>query len=562
MSSSINTNIAALSAQANIANASNSASASIARLSSGNRIVKSSDDVAGLAVGTSLKTQVTSLKAALNNASQGTSLLQVADGALTQIDDILQRQKAIASQAGSGSLTDTDRGFLDQEFQALTQQIDQIAGTTSFNGVNLLSGGLGTSTVLAKDPTAAANYDPSTADQSDAGGAAVASTSPIQAFDNTGADNSGTGSLGDLDITDSSGTLLTGSYDSVNSALIGQFSSFQYSNIIYGTSATLTATINGVQFTGSVSDGDGTALLHNGSTYINLGLGTGGVALTDATTAQNSIAKISDGFKNTYIERTSTVTGANFDGTRLYGATGSTTTGLASTRLYSANANISDFAYAGNSGGTDANILSVKVNGQTFTATGVKDALAGGVINFASTDGQTLVVDLTGFDSATGNSAFTNISTNASERDSLVNALNQGFSRAGSGLNFAVGATADANVSVSLQSVSSANLFNGQSLSVSTAAGAAAASAALDGALNTVSTVQSTVGALESRFNFISANLQTSIQNQDAASGSLLDTDVAAESTAYATSQVQLQAGIAVLAQANQLPQNLLKLIS
>ena len=561
MSNSINTNIAALSAQANIGTASNNAAASIARLSSGNRIVKSSDDVAGLAVGTSLKTQVTSLKAALNNANQGTSLLQVADGALTQIEDILQRQKAIASQAGSGSLTDTDRGFLDQEFQALTQQIDQISGSTTFNGVNLLNGGLGTSEVLAKDPTAAANFDPTTADQSDAGGAAVASTNPIQAFDNTGADLSGTTALGDLDITDSTGTALTGSYDSVNSALIGQFSSFQYSNIVYGTSATLTATINGVQFTGTVSDGDGTALLHNGSTYINLGLGTGGVALTDATTAQNSIATISDGFKNTYIERTSTVTGVNFDGTRLYGATGSTTTGLADTRLYSANANISNFAYAGNTGGADSNILTVQVNGQTFTANGVKDALQGGVINFASTDGQVLQVDLTGFDTATGNSAFTNISTNSSERTSLINALNQGFSRAGSGLNFSVGSTASDNVNIALQSVSTANLFNGQSLSVGTASDAAAASTAIDSALNTVSGVQSTVGALESRFNFISANLQTSIQNQDAASGALLDTDVAAESTSYATSQVQLQAGIAVLAQANQLPQNLLKLI-
>src|ERR1041384_6477777 len=109
MVSSINTNIAAYYAQANIGIASNNASASVQRLSSGNRIVKASDDVAALATGTSLRTQVSALKAALINASQGTTLLQIADGALSQITDILQRQKAIAVQAGAGSLDNAAR---------------------------------------------------------------------------------------------------------------------------------------------------------------------------------------------------------------------------------------------------------------------------------------------------------------------------------------------------------------------------------------------------------------------------------------------------------------------
>ena len=83
----------------------------------------------------------------------------------------------------------------------------------------------------------------------------------------------------------------------------------------------------------------------------------------------------------------------------------------------------------------------------------------------------------------------------------------------------------------------------------------------IDAAIDAVTSVRADVGALQSRFDFAAANVESSIQNQDAARGVLLDTDVAAESTAYATSQVQLQAGIAVLAQANLLPQNLLKLI-
>lgn len=152
---SINTNIAAYSAQSNINKANNQASSSIARLSSGERIVRAADDVASLSVGTSLRTNVTTLRQALVNTSQGSSLLQVADGALAQITDILQRQKAIAVQAGAGSLSDSERGFLNQEFQNLTKEIDRLAGQTNFNGVSLLDGSL-SERVSAKDNKTAA----------------------------------------------------------------------------------------------------------------------------------------------------------------------------------------------------------------------------------------------------------------------------------------------------------------------------------------------------------------------------------------------------------------------
>lgn len=142
MSNSINTNIAAFFAQANITAASAAAQSSVARLSSGNRIVQASDDVAALATGTSLASQVSALKTAQTNASQGTSLLQVADGALAQIGSILQQQRSLALQAGSGSLTNVDRGFLNQQFQALTNEINSLAASTTFNGVQLIDGSI------------------------------------------------------------------------------------------------------------------------------------------------------------------------------------------------------------------------------------------------------------------------------------------------------------------------------------------------------------------------------------------------------------------------------------
>lgn len=139
---SINTNIAAYYAQSNISTNSTNVSLSVSRLSSGNRIVRASDDVAALSIGTSLRTAVSTLKIAKINTAQGGSVLQVADGALAQLQEILQRQKAIAVQAGSGSLTDTERGFLDQEYQALTSEVDRLVSQTNFNGQKLLDGSL------------------------------------------------------------------------------------------------------------------------------------------------------------------------------------------------------------------------------------------------------------------------------------------------------------------------------------------------------------------------------------------------------------------------------------
>lgn len=555
---SINTNIAAYSAQGNISRASGNASASIARLSSGNRITKASDDVAALSIGTSLRTGVTTLKTALLNASQGSSLLQVADGALAQLSEILQRQKAIAVQAGSGSLGSAERGFLNQEFQNLTKEIDRITGSTNFNGVTLLNGGLGTSVTFAADPALAATYDPTGVDLSDAATAAATAASPIEAFLLTdGSSAAGTGTPGFFDVTDSTGTLLASSYDSVNSALYGQFSSFRLSNVVYGAgsgSATLTASINGVEFVGTVSDGADTALLRNGSTYINLSITA--IDLTDAATSAVSEAQIGVDFRDTVIQRVGVVSGASFAGTPLDDVIGGTV-GIGALRLSSNTAVISDFKYAGNLGAADTSTLTVQINGQTFTATNVVDDIDAGTIAFQSDDFQTFILDLTGLDADT----LTDIRTDSAQQSTFISALNTAFSRAGSGLSFQVGSTANDTLKISLAAANSNSLFNGQGLAVTSAEEAATAVGALDIAIQKVTALRADVGAAQSRFNFASANLESSIQNQDAARGVLLDTDVAGESTAYATSQVQLQAGIAVLAQANLLPQNLLKLI-
>lgn len=563
MVNSIISNISALNAQGNINKASSSASASISRLSSGSAISKASDDVAGLATGTALRTQVTTLRTALQNASQGSSLLQVADGALSQIIDILQRQKAIATQASSGQLTDANRALLNQEFTALTSEVDRLATTTNFNGVNLLAGGLGSKTSLSRTDaqSAAAVIAAPTL-----GGANVtASTVAVQAFSTqTGGLLNVANTAGNLIVSDSTGALLAnGAYLSADQSLYGQFSNFTFSNVTYGAvgtgSATLNATINGVTYSGSVLSNAGAqaVTLQNGNYFIRLGVTA--TSFVDSAATENSRVAIVGAFANTTITRIQAIAGADFANTTLSGISGTAAHGVAAIRLTNSGAaDIGNFQYIANTGAANTSTLTVQINGTTFTATNVKDSItAGGSLQFSDAAGvQVLSINTTGLTTATGN-----IRTDLTARAAVLSALNTAFSKAGSGLNFSIGSSATDQIRVSFGSATTNSIYSGNTLDITTAANATAASAVLDNALTAVVSLRASVGALQSRFNFASNAIQSSIENQDAARAVFLDTDVSSESTKFASAQVQLQAGIAVLAQANQLPQTLLKLI-
>lgn len=112
----------------------------IGQLSSGSRIQRASDDAASLAIGTKLTADSTVLSQAAINAANAQAVLNTADGGLSQISDILQRLKALTTQAQSGSVDDASRANMDKEFQALLEEIDSIASGTRFNGQNLLDG--------------------------------------------------------------------------------------------------------------------------------------------------------------------------------------------------------------------------------------------------------------------------------------------------------------------------------------------------------------------------------------------------------------------------------------
>jgi len=114
------------------------------RLSSGLRINRAADDAAGLAVSEEMRTQIRGMQVASRNALDGVSLVQVADGALGGVSDMLQRVRDLAVQAANGTLTDLQRNNLDREVQSIISEIARVASDTEFNGIKILSGSVAT----------------------------------------------------------------------------------------------------------------------------------------------------------------------------------------------------------------------------------------------------------------------------------------------------------------------------------------------------------------------------------------------------------------------------------
>jgi flagellin len=172
MVSSINSSF---NASRQISSAQNNADISASRLSSGRRINSAGDDAAGLAISDGMNSQVRGLNQAMRNANDGISMVQVADGALGESTSILQRMRELAVQSSNGMYNAADRRSINQEFSQLQSELDRIAGTTSFNGRNVLDGSLsgGVSFQVGADAGESINVALNGATQQDLGTASL-----------------------------------------------------------------------------------------------------------------------------------------------------------------------------------------------------------------------------------------------------------------------------------------------------------------------------------------------------------------------------------------------------
>ena len=228
----INTNIAAMTAANSIKTNDRSMSVAMERLSTGLRINSASDDAAGLAIATKMTSQIRGLDAAARNANDAISMIQVADGAASEITDMLQRMRELTVQSSNGVNSTADKANLDQEFVQLAQAIDKIAETTEFNGRKILNGdadGAGDSTVtfqVGANSGANEQLDVNFADFNLAAG----TTAGTQGVDTLAFTAASVTAGSDLVITDAEGDTITLTDDKVT-AVVGSATTLQ--NVSY-----------------------------------------------------------------------------------------------------------------------------------------------------------------------------------------------------------------------------------------------------------------------------------------------------------------------------------------
>lgn len=136
----ITTNVASINAQQQLSRSQRAINTSYSQLASGSRITKAADDAAGLSISETLKSTIRGYTQAQRNANDGISMVQVAEGGLGEISNILTRLRELGVQAASDTVGDTERGFINKEVQQLIQEVDRIAAGTRFGKVNLLDG--------------------------------------------------------------------------------------------------------------------------------------------------------------------------------------------------------------------------------------------------------------------------------------------------------------------------------------------------------------------------------------------------------------------------------------
>lgn len=458
MALNIVSNFAASVAQRQLAQANDAATESVAKLSAGKRIISAKDDAAASAIAARLSAEVAGLRQASVNAGQASSLLQIADGAFSNTQDILTRLKSLAVQAGSDQLSNTERSFLDQEFQNLLSEVDRIANDTEFNGNKLVNGA---TQGLVADGTKNFNNITTTS-----GG-----TGPIQAA-GTLANVTGVTGVVNRGVDLNQGTIMTAGGNN---------------------------TVSGQDF--------------------NISITLAGAMLNAGTATASATFKIA----NVAV----TTTGG--------GTANATFTGMVST-LAAANVNFS-------SAGSTVAITLSKATDLVLMATGT------------SVQGSLVVGLGTGFSLMTGGGATSTFSTSQTMVGFLVGQASQNF-------NFKVGTGTDSTedeISISIGGITTKALGINNT-NVSTKAAADSASVAVSKAIDTLQSRRSDVGAAQNRLDFAGQNVDLTVENQEAARSELEDLNVAVEITNFTSKQLLVQAGTSVLAQANQLPQNLLAL--
>ncbi|HXR19131.1 MAG TPA: flagellin [Steroidobacteraceae bacterium] len=571
MSLVLNTNINSLVAQSSLTSSGAQLATSLQQLSSGLRINTAADDAAGYAIVQGMNAQIGGLNQAAQNATAGVSLTQTAQGALTEITNDLQTMRDLAVESLNATNSAADRADLNQQYQQLAADINNVAGTAAFNGVNLLDGSFQGATFQI-----GANAGQTITVSS----VASATTGALGAQYAASAQSANTGVIGVVHLANVSinGTALASSgtvnstgalVKAINAAGIGGVTaSTQVVGAVVTASTaghTGTLVINGVATAAITATGTATTDVASTVAAINAITAATGVSATTNTTGtaitltDASGGAISVGYgtgsslvaADTGLGITGTTTGAvgtafaaDVAGTGQTITINGVATGLVST--------------AGGAGNLTADLTNVAnaINGIT-TNTGVSATLANSQLTLTSATGSAITVAYTG-------SALTAAETGlAAGADALGNSFIVNYAGNTTGAVSIAGVGADlTNAGLTAGSTASTQTgFTVANTSVLNVQDSNAAIAAIDAALQQVAATGAQLGAYQNRFTAAITGLNTDSTNLQSARSSIQDTNYASATSQLSQAQILQQASTAMVAQANLVPQNVLTLL-
>jgi flagellin len=530
MASYINTNVASLNSQNNLANSQGGLSQSLERLSSGLRINTAADDAAGLAIATRMTSQVNGLTQAARNANDGISLAQTAGGALTSVSSSLQTLRQLAVESANATNTSSDRKALNAEAQQLVASIQNTATTTQFNGQNLLDGSF-----QAAQFQVGAN-----ANQTISVSVSGATTNTLGNYGGA----SGT-TVGTTAWTVASSVI-------INGVTIGASNATADAGVSSGSAYAKAAAINAQT---SLTGVTATALT---TTDSSVGAVTGGATAVVGATANSSTASGQlwiNGIAIGSISAASTELGQIQNAAnainQVTSQSGVTAVANASTGLLVLTAaDGRDIQVAASStapGGTSGGAAAASAAAAVLSATG----LTADTVSLSPTAPAGASVLLANGNLNTADVAYSGVT------GLFQGALSLNSSKS---INFTDTATTGGLASAGLTGYSS-TLSSLANLDITSVTGSNAAINIIDAAINQINGQQADLGAIQNRFTSTIGNLNTASTNLSSARSRIQDTDYASETANLAHYQILQQAGTAMLAQANSAPNSILTLL-
>jgi flagellin len=495
-----------LNAQRNLGTSQSSLAKSMQRLSSGLRINSAKDDAAGLAISDRMTSQIRGLNQAARNSNDGISLAQTAEGALQETTNILQRMRELAVQSANDTNSSSDRSSLQAEVNQLKQEMTRIAETTEFNGKKVLDGTMTTAQFqVGANANQTISFGIDSAKSTNLGNYSLSSTNDVATFGVEVATAAAAGSAAN-NVKAQALTIVgpNGSKTIANTTLVAGSSANAIAGMVNAQSGSTGVTAEAsttATLSGLVSDGTvGFKLQGTNSTAIN-------ISATVTKTNLSSLAQaINDQAGNTGISAT----------------------------LGSDNASITM---------TQASGFDIKISDYTHSS-----AVAADTIALTGSEGAAATLIHGGNDSSTvgGEVSFSSAGTfNVSS--SLSTAEGSLFG--------------DTALAVAANGANVSTLSSIDNVNITTVAGAASAIKAVDGALTQVDNMRGELGAVQNRFESTIANLANVSENLSAARSRIMDADIAQETSAMTKNNILQQAGVSILAQANQAPQLALSLL-